>query len=285
MGAILVLIIVGSCGGQPTKHRPAQLQVNEVSVEIDCSRVESEDSCNVDAFVEVRNADPEDVVVRACSLSRDGQTGVVHSLRNDLPLEPNESGIVKVESGYGFSYDFSERDLLATQSWGARCQTTVPTISAPVVHGFEVEIDCANAFYRLGPSELAETYEVSDFDSRPVAVKYGEVNLLNVSEVEACQRALSRAAARYERARINNWAPYRSEELWRWRWDRYYICASAVWDDFRGPARQLLQGAISARAAARAYSFETLPQRLQQPGYDGCLPGLQFGLRLRERNS
>jgi hypothetical protein len=283
--ATVAVIIVGSCGGQPTKRPPAQLQVVEVSVDLDCSRVQAEDSCDVDAFVEVRNDGPQDVVVRACAISRDGQTGIPHSLRNELALEPNETGIAKVESGYAFSYDFSKKDLLATRSWDAECRTSLPRISAPVQKLFEIELQCANDFFSIGPNELAEIYELPVFDAATVAERYGKVNLFEAGEVEACKQAFSEAQTRYERARLNNWAPYRTEELWRWRWDRYYICALAVWDDYRGPARQLLQGAISVTEAARAYSFETLPQPLQQPGYDGCLPGLRLGLRLREQSS
>jgi len=253
-----------------------------VTVDLDCSHASTRDACEVVAHVTMVNPADRKVRVRACSIGRGTALGSPIALRDELLVPPHRSAIAKVEYFQALSYTLSKRELLATEGWSARCQTAYPLPQAPLPQDTAlVELDCSSEFFLFGPSLLADNYGLSAFDARLVAMQKGEYFEYGASAVQACATALTRAEERYEEARLARWAPYHLERHWLHRWSRYYNCALAVLNDYQGPARRLLQGTISIERAARAISFNSRRHDLSQPAYDGCLPGLMLGLRLR----
>ena len=283
---VLTAIVLGAglsgcdTGGPP--ERPSHVEVTHVTADLDCSRASTQDACEVVATVTVVNPADRKVRVRACSIGREDVFGSPIALDEKLVVGPHRSAIVRIGFLQALSYTLSKRDLLDAEEWTARCQTTYPLPPAPVPQDTrEVELDCSSEFFLFGPGLLADNYGLLAFDAGSVAMQKGELFDYGASAVEACEHALTRAEDRYERARLARWAPYHLERHWLHRWSRYYHCALAVLKDYQGPARRLLQGAISVQRAARAISFNSRRRDLSQPAYDGCLPGLKLGLMLR----
>jgi hypothetical protein len=283
---VLTAIVLGAtlsnCDPVGPPERPIRVEVTHVTADLDCSRASTQDACEVVASITVVNAADRRVRVRACSIGRDDVFGDPISLDQKLVVGPHRSAIARIGFLQALSYTLSKRDLLDTEDWSARCQTTYPLPPAPVPQDTrEVELDCSSEFFLFGPGLLADNYGLLAFDAGSVAMQKGELFDYGASAVEACEDALTRAEERYEQARLARWAPYHLERHWLHRWSRYYHCALAVLKDYQGPARRLLQGAISVERAARAISFNSRRRDLSQPAYDGCLPGLRLGLMLR----
>jgi hypothetical protein len=280
--AIVLGAGLSSCDAGSPDDRPIEVEVTQVTADLDCSRASTRDACEVVAYVTVLNPADRKVRVRACSIGRGDALGGPIALRDELLVPPHRSAIGKVEFLQALSFTLSKRDLLATEEWSAQCQTAYPLQQAPLPQDTEeVELDCSSEFFLFGPGLLADNYGLLAFDAGLVAMQKGELFDYGASAVEACERALSRAEDRYERARVARWAPYHLEQHWLHRWSRYYNCALAVLNDYQGPARRLLRGSISIERAARAISFNSRRRDLSRPAYDGCLPGLKLGLRLR----
>jgi hypothetical protein len=277
--AIALGAALSSC--QPA-DRPIAVEVTEVTADLDCSQASTRDACEVVARVTVVNPGDHKVRVRACSIGRGQMLGSPIALSEELPISPHRSAVAEVGYLQALSYMLSKRELLATEDWSAECQTRYPLAPAPQAQDTdEVALDCSSEFFLFGPDLLADNYGLTAFDAQLVAMQKGELFDYGGSAVEACERALTLAKDRYERARLVRWAPYHLERHWLHRWSRYYNCALAVLKDYQGPARRLLQGSISVERAARAISFNSRRHDLTQPAYDGCLPGLRLGLRLR----
>jgi hypothetical protein len=278
---VALLTALSSCDADPP-DREIALEVTHVTADLDCSHASTQDACEVLAYVTVVNPADRKLRVRACSIGRGEALSSPIRLREELLVPAHRSAIAKVEYLQALSYTLSKRDLLATEEWTAECQRTDPLPQLPVPPDIqEVALDCSSEFFLFGPGLLADNYGLSAFDAQLVAMQKGDLFDLGASAVEACERALSVAEDRYDRARLARWAPYHVEQHWLHRWSRYYNCALAVLKDYQGPARRLLQGSISIERAARAISFNSRRHDLSQPAYDGCLPGLRLGLELR----
>jgi hypothetical protein len=146
----------------------------------------------------------------------------------------------------------------------------------------QVRLDCSYELFLFGPSELASNNDLSIFDPRAIAEHDAAFHGYTPEGTDACEQALIHAKARYDDASAAGWAPYGAEARWLERWASYYLCANAVIGEFKGIARELVTRKLTIRQAANRYAHETDRKRLRKPGFDGCVPGLRLGLRLRD---
>lgn len=123
--------------------------------------------------------------------------------------------------------------LLAATSCDPSDPITSPSPSDDVdVGSLGVALECSSDFFLFGPRKLAADYGLNSFDPKQVAYTWATGHFIQDEAAQAaCSSAFAFAEGHYLYAKSLGWLPYRSQELWLWRWYSYYVCAQMISND------------------------------------------------------
>ena len=110
--------------------------------------------------------------------------------------------------------------LLAVTSCDLSDPVTSPSPSDDVDGGgLGVALECSSDFFLFGPRKLAANYGLNSFDPKQVAYTWATGHFIRDEAAQAaCSSAFAFAEDHYLYAGSLGWLPYRSQDLWLWRW-------------------------------------------------------------------